>query len=739
MRANRGTASNVIAFKPARERQAKIVAAVRVVSIDYRSIVESAVDALVHNTAAARHEVYTQARGIVRRHLQLMRLPAPIVEVEKLALDLTIRKIERQWRSRQSAEAALPDMPEELELEEAAPDMPVAPRGAFLRAVGSAVVNVVLRPLFTLVWALLLPVRLIARFATSPIGFAAVIPFTIMAILIVYFADETATYKKFVGEPAGRLISSLDVHTSTPRGRNKSADRVGAAAKANTAEAASTTASPPLPSPPAAPAFQLAGVTSRAATDAPTAPAPPAFKTPPMRTAAVTPVAAIAALPLAVADLDELPATAETPTASESPPYRGATRIRPVRAAFPGLLASSNAPAARVAMAAPGTPANPCDALPLAERIACATKDAAAPDTTAVNFDSRPKWLSGYAVVRDIMTPRPPTPPAPAAAKAAAPAPAAALAPAAAAATAPAASDAKAGATAVAAVAPANQSDEGPAANQPGNSAAAPKTVIRPANPKLAALLESGRKWSTKGDLDRAAHDFSEAIRVDPKYPDSYAERGQVMFKMGETERAIADYTAAIQRDPQHGSAMRSRGMAYLYRGSSDLALTDLTHAIELAEKDPTALAPIELFYARRSRASLYDAKQQWDREIGDCTALIDAQTNDPTVAEVLKQNYGEAGAANVLAGIYRQRATTHIRQSEWEAAIEDLTAAVPLSADRGFAALMDRSKLHEARGQREEAIADLQTALAARPGSEEVRLALRRLGAAPRPPPGAF
>ena len=325
------------------------------------------------------------------------------------------------------------------------------------------------------------------------------------------------------------------------------------------------------------------------------------------------------------------------------------------------------------------------------------------------------------------------------AAAAGTPASAAAPAPAAAAVPAPPASDAKAGTTAVAVVTPANQSDGASTANQAGSNPAPPKTVIRPVNPKLATLLESGRKWSTKGDLDRAAHDFSEAIRVDPKYPDSYAERGQVMFKMGETERAIADYTAAIARDPQHGSAMRSRGMAYLYRGSSDLALADLTRAIELAEKDPTALAPIELFYARRSRASLYDAKQQWDREIGDCTALIDAQTNDPMVAEVLKQNYGEAGAANVLAGVYRQRATTHIRQSEWEAAIEDLTAAVPLSADRGFAALMDRSKIHEARGQREEAIADLQTALAARPGSEEVRLGLRRLGAAPRPPPGAF
>ena len=54
---------------------------------------------LADNTPDARRDVYAQARGVVHRHLQLMRLPEPIVELEKLALDLTIRKIERQARA----------------------------------------------------------------------------------------------------------------------------------------------------------------------------------------------------------------------------------------------------------------------------------------------------------------------------------------------------------------------------------------------------------------------------------------------------------------------------------------------------------------------------------------------------------------------------------------------------------------------------------------------------------------
>jgi len=269
----------------------------------------------------------------------------------------------------------------------------------------------------------------------------------------------------------------------------------------------------------------------------------------------------------------------------------------------------------------------------------------------------------------------------------------------------------------------------------PPPAPAAPRApLIKPANAKVTALVDSGKRAAVKGDLDRAVHDFSEAIRIDPKYPDSYSERGQAMFKLGETERAIADYTAAIKRDPQHGSALRSRGMAYLYRGTPDLALADLTKAIELAESDPSLMAPIELFYARRSRASILGSKQQYDREIADYTSLVESYMRDPMVVEALKANYGDVGAANILATVYRQRATAHIRKQSWDRAIADLTEAIPLSSDNGYTALLDRSKLYEGLGQREPAIADLQSALGVRPGSEEVRLALRRLGATSKP-----
>jgi tetratricopeptide (TPR) repeat protein len=364
------------------------------------------------------------------------------------------------------------------------------------------------------------------------------------------------------------------------------------------------------------------------------------------------------------------------------------------------------APVATPAPEASTPPANSIvcgSGLSIAERIACAESDleavaeAPAKSPKDLQLPAQPAWLDNYAAINGIGLP----------------------------ATAPNGAPEPEEAAPIV-VAPGDPPRPAPPALR--------GPLIKPANAKVTALVDSGKRAAVKGDLDRAVHDFTEAIRIDPKYPDSYSERGQAMFKLGETERAIADYTAAIKRDPQHGSALRSRGMAYLYRGTPDLALADLTKAIELGENDPSLMAPIELFYARRSRASILATKQQYDREIADYTSLIESYRGDPMVVEALKANYGDVGAANILATVYRQRATAHIRRQTWDLAIADLTEAVPLSSDNGYTALVDRSKIYEGLGQREPAIADLQSALGVRPGSEEVRLALRRLGATSKP-----
>src|ERR1700732_5346783 len=77
------------------------------VSTDYGPIIESAVAALGRNTPDARREAYTRVRAIIAHHLRLSGLSDQVVELEKLALDLAISKIERRWRTHEAAEGAV--------------------------------------------------------------------------------------------------------------------------------------------------------------------------------------------------------------------------------------------------------------------------------------------------------------------------------------------------------------------------------------------------------------------------------------------------------------------------------------------------------------------------------------------------------------------------------------------------------------------------------------------------------
>jgi tetratricopeptide (TPR) repeat protein len=257
---------------------------------------------------------------------------------------------------------------------------------------------------------------------------------------------------------------------------------------------------------------------------------------------------------------------------------------------------------------------------------------------------------------------------------------------------------------------------------------------LRNPAPKAAALIDAGKRAALGDDLEKAVADFTEAVRIDPNHPSGYTERGQALFKLGETDRAIADYSAALKKDPNFGPALRGRAMANLYRGSTEVAFTDLSKAIQIAEIDPARLPPLELFYARRSRANIFGTKAKPEGEVADCTALIDSYKRDKALKSALIEVYQPDGAANLVATIYRQRANAYIRLGKPELARDDLTSAVLMSSDRGFSALLDRARLNEAMGQRDQAIADLQAALNIRPASEEARIALRRISTGPRP-----
>jgi tetratricopeptide (TPR) repeat protein len=640
-------------------RRSKVAPAARFVTIDYRSIVEGTVAGLAENTPDARRDVYAQARTVVHRHLQLMRLPEPIVEMEKLALDLTIRKIERQARA---GEAAAEPAPQAAESNAGRPTMSEALRalrGALVQAslaVVALVAGLGLQRLFRLPRFFRLPaffrlpqrqpkirqrapksrrrpqvsrharpvgpLRAIARAIISPVGLAAGLPITAMLVIAVFLMDSDAGDQSTVTVKAAQFLERIDVWLHGP------ASGVGTDVATNDEE-------------------RMAG------------------------------------------------------DASAQGAHDTSARSR--------VLSHGQGTSLAEGSAHPRRPAS----------------SSAAETSTTV-----PRWFTGYTNLVEAGAPlsridrrtgaaAPPAPPAEAAPHADTAPPADSI-------TAPEAAPAEmttaslAGANSIVAI-----PDERPAITL---------APLRNPAPKAATLIEAGKKAALADDLEKAVADFSEAVRIDPNHPSGYTERGQALFKLGETDRAIADYSAALKKDPNFGPALRGRGMANLYRGSTETAFTDLSKAIQIAEIDPVRLPPLELFYARRSRANIFGTKAKPEGEVTDCTALIESYKRDKALKAALIEVYQPDGASNLVATIYRQRANAYIRLGKPELAREDLTSAVLLSSDRGFSALLDRARLNEAMGQREQAIADLQAALNLRPSSEEARIALRRISSGPPP-----
>ena len=68
-------------------------------------------------------------------------------------------------------------------------------------------------------------------------------------------------------------------------------------------------------------------------------------------------------------------------------------------------------------------------------------------------------------------------------------------------------------------------------------------------------------RWYNKGEHDKAITDFSEAIRLDPKYVNAYIGRGLCWYNKGEYEKAMADYNEAIRLDPEYAGAYLNRGL----------------------------------------------------------------------------------------------------------------------------------------------------------------------------------
>jgi tetratricopeptide (TPR) repeat protein len=103
------------------------------------------------------------------------------------------------------------------------------------------------------------------------------------------------------------------------------------------------------------------------------------------------------------------------------------------------------------------------------------------------------------------------------------------------------------------------------------------------------ALANRGMAYQNKGDLDRAITDFSEAIRIDPEFPNWHYARAIQYGNKGDLDRAIADFSEAIRLRPNTAAYLNERGRAYEKIGDLAKALIDFRTALSLDPNVPDA------------------------------------------------------------------------------------------------------------------------------------------------------
>ena len=260
------------------------------------------------------------------------------------------------------------------------------------------------------------------------------------------------------------------------------------------------------------------------------------------------------------------------------------------------------------------------------------------------------------------------------------------------------------------------------------------------------ALNFRGNALRDKGDNDRAIADFTEAIRLDPKFAFPHHNRGVAHRNKGDIERAMADYTAAINLDRKYAFAYSSRGVALLDLREFDRAMADCNQAISLNPKMASGY---------NCRGLAWRTKGDLDRALADCNEAIKLAPKYSSAYNCRGLVFGSLGdhdraIADFTEAItisprfvfaFANRGRVYANKSDHDRAIADYSEAIRLSP-HFRAAYRNRGNAWSAKGDDARATADYTEAARLNPKPTEVASAIGRAGgptetaAAPAPPP---
>ena len=150
----------------------------------------------------------------------------------------------------------------------------------------------------------------------------------------------------------------------------------------------------------------------------------------------------------------------------------------------------------------------------------------------------------------------------------------------------------------------------------------------------FAARVFNGRGIAlfAQEELDLAVADYTQAIKLDPKFVEALDNRGVVYMAGGELRRAIDDFTAAAALAPTNPIPLNNRGRAYLEVQFCEEAYQDFTAALDLNPADPVT----PLF----NRGIAAECLNRPDDAFDDFAAAFDLAPDEPNYREKF-QEYG--------------------------------------------------------------------------------------------------
>ena len=161
--------------------------------------------------------------------------------------------------------------------------------------------------------------------------------------------------------------------------------------------------------------------------------------------------------------------------------------------------------------------------------------------------------------------------------------------------------------------------------NQPSSAAAYFYAAVT--NQKIATYTSLAFNEADRSAYDRRQTElYSQALNLDPKIEEAYAQRADEHLREKDYSLAITDYDHALQISPLNSALWNDRGIAKEETYDKNGAIDDFSKAIELkiAQSDFTAVE-----YSLDNRAALYVKLGDYNKALADYNSLIGHRLHD--------------------------------------------------------------------------------------------------------------